>query len=567
MARRRGLTISAKMILTSVALMAVIIVLFAYLNYLNVTGAYRQSAVRQKQTYEKSIRDAGSAQIIAFAEPSKAAMQEENWAAIQQFIVPIRKKDPRILSIWVANSAGKVMASADPEENKKLLEKPEGFLKSPMRKALVDPKLLPPKDAKTVKAFRIAGDIRKYHGDRVMVLGERLVVQGVYLGAVVLVYSLRQLDELVGRLERERVKASRKAFMRTALIGALFLLVGLLMAIVQGVSISRPIKTLAERATRIAQGDLESRVDVKVGGELALLAENFNFMADQLVILLQETAAKATMAKELEVARTIQQTLVPPDEVVDRGAMEFVGYFEPATECGGDWWGYFDLVGDKVLVIIGDVTGHGVPSAMITASAKSAVDTLRFVSDNELTVTYLMEILNKAIYESARRQFVMTCFASIIDLKALTVTYANAGHNFPYLVREKDGRPRFSVLMTRGNRLGDLVDSRYEAKTEKLEPGDVLVWYTDGFVECENEQGEEFGEKRFRSAIRRAREKPVDQMRDAVVADAMAFFGNMPRKDDITAVFARVYEPGRAPVIRPGSAKDEGKPAETESEG
>ncbi len=550
--------------------MAVIIVLFAYLNYVNVTGAYRQSAARQKQTYEKSIRDAGAAQIIAFAEPSKAAMQEENWTAIQQFIVPIRKKDPRIVSIWVINSAGKVMASADPEENKKLLAKPEDFFASPMRKALVDPKLIPRKNAKEIKPFRIAGDIRWYRGDRVMVLGERLVVQGVYLGTVVLVYSLRQLDELVARLEHERVKASRKAFVRTALIGALFLLVGLLMAIVQGVSISRPIKTLAERATRIAQGDLESRVDVTSGGELALLAENFNFMADQLVILLQETAAKATMAKELEVARTIQQTLVPPDEVVDRGSIEFVGYFEPATECGGDWWGYFDLVGDKVLIVIVDVTGHGVPSAMITASAKSAVDTLRFITKNELTVTYLMEILNKAIYESARRQFVMTCFASIIDLKEMTVTYANAGHNFPYLVREVDGRPRFSVLMTRGNRLGDLVDSTYEAKTEKIEPGDVLVWYTDGFVECESEQGEEFGEKRFRAAIRRARDKSVDAMRDAVVAEAMAFFGNMPRKDDITAVFARVHEPGRQPVAR---AKEEPAPEQkpsaekTESEG
>ncbi len=553
MPARRGLTISSKMILTSVGLIALIVVLFAYLNYVNVTRAYREAAQRQRQTFEQSIRDAGSAQIIAFSEPSKAAMQEENWAAIRQFVVPIRKRDPRILFIWVANNAGKIVASADKKENEKLSKSlAEDFLKDPARKALVDPRLIPKPGAEKVERFRIPGAIKRFRGQRVMVVGERLVEQGVYLGSVVLVYSLRQLDELEARLERQRVQASRKAFVNTALVGALFLAVGVLLAILQGLSISRPIRALAARATQIAQGDLAARVDVNVGGELGQLADNFNYMADQIVILLNETAAKATMEKELEVARTIQETLVPGEDVVDRRVIQLAGFFEPAAECGGDWWSYVDLKGDKLLVIIGDVTGHGVPSAMITASAKSAVDTLRFVTDKVLDVRYLLEILNKAIYESAKRQFVMTCFASLIDLKTLEIQYANAGHNFPYLLREVDGRPKFSVLMTRGNRLGDILDSTYEAKTERLQPGDVLVWYTDGVVECENAQGEEFGEKRFRGAIRRARDKTVAEMREIVVAEAKAFYGDVPHKDDITVVFGKVYAPGQAPPVPAG---------------
>jgi serine phosphatase RsbU (regulator of sigma subunit) len=159
----------------------------------------------------------------------------------------------------------------------------------------------------------------------------------------------------------------------------------------------------------------------------------------------------------------------------------------------------------------------------------------------------------------------MTCFASILDPKARTITYANAGHNFPYLYRvnpekmstlqeAKDptssvpsNAPReqkgdFLSLMTRGNRLGDLPDSRYTTKTMDLLPGDCLIWYTDGIVECENMNGEEYGEKRFRSSIRRAAAMEPAEMREQVIASSQDFFGERPRKDDITLVFARVYE-------------------------
>jgi serine phosphatase RsbU (regulator of sigma subunit) len=550
MAKSRGLTISAKMILTSLAIIILIIILFGYLNYRNIEKAYTDSARRESTTYMKSIRDAASSQIIAFAEPSKSAMQEEKWTDIRTYVPPIRKRDKRILYIWVINREGKFVASADEQDNKKLGEKiAPDFLADPVHKKLADPKLLPKDAAGQVKPFRMEGTVKSLHGQRVLVFGERLVDQKIYVGSVVLVYSLRHLDEQIRKLDRDRKRATRKAFMWTAIIGGLFIVLGALLSVIQGLGVSRPIKVLANRASQIAQGDLETRVDLSSGGELRLLAENFNFMADQLVVLLHETAAKATMTKELEVARDIQQTLVPGDTPVDRGVIQLAGFFDPATECGGDWWTYHDLDDGKLLVVIGDVTGHGVPSAMITATAKSAVDTLRSVTDNKLTVTYLLEILNKAIYESARRQFVMTCFATIVDTRKMTITFANAGHNFPYLYREENGRGKFGVLMTRGNRLGDIVDSSYEPKEQPIRPGDILVWYTDGIVECESEGGEEYGEKRFRTSIRRAKEMPVHRMRERIVGNAYEFYGNMPRKDDITLIFGRVYAQGEGPRL------------------
>ena len=359
-------------------------------------------------------------------------------------------------------------------------------------------------------------------------------------GYVVLGYDGDRRQSFVADAEVEKTDAVRKAALYTGVVGALFVLIGTILAIFQGLSISRPIRQLAWKADQIARGDLDARVDVSSGDEIGLLAENFNFMADQISILLQQTAEKAKMEQELEVAKAIQETLVPSDAPVKKSTLTFAGFYLPASQTGGDWWTWAELPGGRILLVIGDVTGHGIPSAMITAAAKSACDVARYVQE-EITVTRLLEIMNHAIFESAQRRFVMTCFASIVDTKARTITYANAGHNFPYLFRQNEGKGEFGSLMIRGNRLGDDPTSKYEAKTTDLAMGDVLVWYTDGIVECENAAGEEYGEKRFRASVRKAAALDAGEMRDAIIGDANAYFGDTARKDDITMVVGRMH--------------------------
>jgi len=361
------------------------------------------------------------------------------------------------------------------------------------------------------------------------------------LGYVVLGYDLAPIEWFAAAAAEQKASASARAALYTGAVGALFALIGTVLAIFQGLSISRPIKQLAWKADQIARGDLEARVEITSNDEIGLLGENFNFMADQIEILLVQTAEKARIEQELEVARAIQETLVPTAEPVDKGALKFAGFYQPAAQTGGDWWTWSQLVGDKYLIVIGDVTGHGVPSAMITAAAKAACDVARHVHGDDVTVTRLLEIMNHAIYESAQRRFVMTCFASIVDTKLRTITYANAGHNFPYLYRNTDGKGDFGSLMIRGNRLGDDRTSKYDAKTTELRAGDVIVWYTDGIVECENEAGEEYGEKRFRASVRRASSLDAGEMRDAIVADATSFFAGAQRKDDITMIVGRIH--------------------------
>ncbi|HEY2749549.1 MAG TPA: SpoIIE family protein phosphatase [Polyangia bacterium] len=509
------------MIATSTLLILGVVALFGILNIVNTSRVFEEQAQRQREAFVTSLQKRGTTQTRDLAQSGQNAIVNNDWKTLANFVPNIAKEDTEVAYVYVVDKDGVALAHSD----EKMLGRP---ITDPIAK-----ELMAAKETVTKEVSTPAG--KEY------VFSRPVLADGTRQGTVVLAYSLKVLDENLKKLESDKEAAFQAAWVRTALVGLFFVLVGTALAIFQGLRISRPIKMLAWRADQIARGDLETRVEISSGDEIGMLGENFNYMADRLLILMRETAEKATLEKELEVARTIQETLVPPPDPVERQYVRLAGYFLPASQCGGDWWTVHDMPDGRILVVIGDVTGHGVPSAMITAAAKAACDVVRATEGDKLTVTRLLEVMNRAIFESAKRKFVMTCFASILDPKKRTITYANAGHNFPYLFRPgaADGND-FQVLMSRGNRLGDLEESTYSEKTAPLNGNDVLVWYTDGIVECENDRGEEYGEKRFRAAIRRAAELDPVAMRESVVSAAGQFFGDRPRKDDITMVFARI---------------------------
>jgi serine phosphatase RsbU (regulator of sigma subunit) len=259
-------------------------------------------------------------------------------------------------------------------------------------------------------------------------------------------------------------------------------------------------------------------------------------MADQVVALMQEAMKKVVMEKELEVVSAVQATLVPDASVVQLGGISLAGYFRPATQCGGDWWNYYRLAQGKVMVVIGDVTGHGAASAMITAAAKGAATTITDVTDGKVDLTLMLRAMNTAINDAAKGRFVMTCFAAIYDERTHVMAYANAGHNFPYMCDEKG---KITPLVARGNRLGDVVGSKFEIREAKIAPGTMIVWYTDGIVEGENEAGEEYGERRFRHRIKEYMKLEPDRARDELVQRANEFFGTVPPADDITLIVGK----------------------------
>jgi sigma-B regulation protein RsbU (phosphoserine phosphatase) len=276
-----------------------------------------------------------------------------------------------------------------------------------------------------------------------------------------------------------------------------------IVSLIASVSLTSTIKELYEATRQIAQGKFDIRVKSRSNDEVGGLAEGFNFMAEEVSRLMKETSEKARMANELETVKIVQDNLLPKSEHFTKG-YSIAGHFEPASECGGDWWNYNE-VGDKLFLWIGDATGHGAPAAMVTSAAKSVSTIIEDMP--EITPSRALAIMNKAIHGTAKGKILMTFFLACIDTKTGEMTFANASHEPPYLIRnsskllkvtKKDLEP---IMTVNGPRLGDKVDSTYQEGKIIFAPGDAILFYTDGVVDLKNAAGKPWGERGFIKSI------------------------------------------------------------------
>lgn len=245
------------------------------------------------------------------------------------------------------------------------------------------------------------------------------------------------------------------------------------------------------------------------------------------------------LLRENQLASAIQATLVPDQALVQLPGIDLAGTVRPATYCWGDWWNYYRLKDDKSLIVIGDVTGHGVASAIVASAAQSAVALLMDERDADFDLPTLFRAMNVTIHRAARGRLFMTCFACIFDPRSRVVTFANAGHNFSFLFDVE--KKKLSTLVVRGQRLGDSAGEEYVVKDQELTPDTTIVWYSDGIVECENFENEEYGARRFRRVITKTAHLPADQVRDQILNDVVQFAGEVPPRDDVTLVVGRVH--------------------------
>jgi sigma-B regulation protein RsbU (phosphoserine phosphatase) len=239
----------------------------------------------------------------------------------------------------------------------------------------------------------------------------------------------------------------------------------------------------------------------------------------------------------------VQAAFVPKGDLVRCGNTSFAGVYQPASRCGGDWWSVHALPGDRVLVLIGDVTGHGVAAAMVTAAAKGCYDVAQRLMGQELDVVRLLDLLDSSVRRAGGEQFYMTCFATLLDPGRGQVTYANAGHVVPYLCRPRgDGQVELDALVARGNPLGAADRAELQALTREVARGDILIWYTDGIVECTNPLGKQFGDRRMQRLLRKTAGNgaSVQSIRNGLVRAVVAFQEGQPADDDITLVVGKI---------------------------
>lgn len=336
--------------------------------------------------------------------------------------------------------------------------------------------------------------------------------------------------------------ATQRLVQKSMLFAGALILLALIVSMLFSQTLTTPLKRLFEATRRIAAGDFSVQVPPTSRDEVGALTTSFNAMAGKIVTLMGEVADKARMEKELETARLVQENLFPSGEAGD-GTFDLAGFYTPASECGGDWWGHFRH-GSRLYILIGDATGHGVPAALITAAAQSCCTTIqqmhKRMPERPLTPASIMSDLNAAIHHAAKGGMNMTFFIAMLDLETGKLVYTNASHEMPVIYGETDGEVTINMLMGDPDVcLGEGPASTYKEHVVDLKAGDAIVCYTDGLVESRNGEDKEWGERRFLKAIKTNSQLQPKALRDLLIGEAKAFAAGRPADDDITYIVVR----------------------------
>ena len=243
--------------------------------------------------------------------------------------------------------------------------------------------------------------------------------------------------------------------------------------------------------------------------------------------------------EELALARRVQNDLFPRENL-PAGNVEFAARFVPAREVGGDLYDVFETADGGVAMVLGDVSGKGLSAALLMGVVQGAV---RTSSDSELALhhEYSAERLNHLICIKTARERFVSLFWCYLNKDATLLSYINAGHLPALLVRERFGKPDVWRLEQGGGPvLGVLPGARYRRAEVAIEPGDILIVFSDGISEATNAQGDEFGEEGIIESAKRHWQKPAADICDGILADIRTFLDKELPHDDQTLMVVRL---------------------------
>lgn len=499
---------------------------------------------------QTSIRDLTAKQMAVRRASGEAAIQRESELVVQA----VAKALAAPVATNVAEDINPVLEAAlrddtrikwlvaTEETGKRVGERARAgsVVPAPDQVTAYDHQLPPLSPAAPVVFAKLAGNDIVYAAS--IVLGDHPT------GTLHMGVTTEALELELGRSLAESETRAHSVRNRVWMVSLLVLAIGIVLSALQAVQIARPIKQLTVQAGRIAGGDLHARVPENRNDELGALARTFNLMANEIQALLVEQAQKASLEREMSLARQVQQAMLPPHSLDQHGCLNLVGYCMPASSCGGDWWTYRKLSDGRMLIVVGDATGHGIHSAMIAATARGAVEALSGIDERLLTPDQCLRAIDSAIRQVGDHNVLMTAFSAVFESETGVLHYANAGQNFPYIV--KLGMTRMledaSIIAASGNPLGDRnIAVEIRKGSVQLRPGDLFVCFTDGLVERANREGKLFGDRRLRSAITGqslGEPNALVQLRDRLVAANEQYANGVLADDDITLVLVQ-YDP------------------------
>jgi phosphoserine phosphatase RsbU/P len=336
-----------------------------------------------------------------------------------------------------------------------------------------------------------------------------------------------------------------------------------ILALVIGTRLTRSVTGAVAQlylATRhINEADFSHRIPVRSNDQLATLAHSFNSMSESLQKLLEEQKEKQKMENELVIAQEVQAQLFPRT-IAQLASLEVHGFCRPARTVSGDYYDFLPVDNHRMVMAVGDVSGKGISAALLMATINSAVRAytlegipilreslaaVRAGSQNglalaiqgvEVSTAALLRLLNHQLFESTPAEKYATMFLGFYDGRERTLTYSNAGHLPPIILGHGGAIRR---LDRGGTVVGLFGEVGYEENVIKLADGDILLAYSDGITEPENDYGE-FGEQRLINLVWDNRHLPLAKISEIVTAAVDDWIGAMEQPDDVTLVLARV---------------------------
>jgi sigma-B regulation protein RsbU (phosphoserine phosphatase) len=244
---------------------------------------------------------------------------------------------------------------------------------------------------------------------------------------------------------------------------------------------------------------------------------------------------KQRLTRDMEFARTVQESFLP-QQAPEIENFSFSSHYTPAQEVGGDFYDFILLDGRRTGILIGDVSGKGVPAALYMAKLGSDLRTLAYTQKDPGEALCR---LNDLLVERSRRGMFATVLYLELDSEKRVITLSNAGH-LPPLIRRADGTIE-KPAGAGGAPLGILAGMQFGRESRQLYPGDMVILYTDGIIESMSAGGEQYGYVRFEELVRKSPADP-DALKHAIISDINRFTGLNPQHDDMTLVCFGVHE-------------------------
>lgn len=386
---------------------------------------------------------------------------------------------------------------------------------------------------KEFKAFenikKVDEDVKLNEGETIGTIENDLIVitpivkSGITVGQVRATYSTSSL--------KETITSVRNTIL---ILASIAVIIGLLSSFSLSQRIVSPIMKVVRAAKELGSGNLEARVDIKSKNELGTLARSFNEMAIQLHLAQKELLERELIKKEFEVARDIQQSLLP-QKFPQLAGLEIYGICKSAYTVGGDFFDVMELGAGHLGIIIVDISGKGISGLLAVTLVRGLI---RSQARRYLKPKKVLSETNHLITPDFQKKRFATAIYGLYHHPTRTFTFANSGHTLPIIYRKETGEAQ--TIKSNGRPLflfsPDMYDERLEEVRIKLNPGDEILLYTDGVTEATSKGGEEFGESRLVNIIRVIANLPFKEQIEKIFNEIKEFTGDDSLSDDLTIV-------------------------------